>query len=353
LYWRIEMKKLFLFIALALTAAIAVYSCGGGGGGGSAATGSVAIFATDDMGDFRSVSAFINSVQIVHTGSGDSCTVLEDEPMDIAELSSTLELLGVEDCPQRSYNRIRFAFSPSVELTDSQETTATCTFDSYKDASGQPNRLTCVGDTCMLDINGAVNVFASQTEKLALDFVLKEFIDTGFPDPGCTVTMKVSPLNASGMRDKKQLGYRERVSGFVSDVTDATFILAKGNDIFIVDYSGATHSGALQSAQGLQDALNLAAGDHLLVRVFGSINLNTIPYSVTAEKVFIIAEGTMSNLDEPNSTFDLGYNGNTIAVDYTDAIVEGVLDDGSLVDVKLFGYDDVSMLYLAAKVEVE
>jgi hypothetical protein len=245
------------------------------------------------------VVAVINSVSLRHTGSGQECGLLTG-PMevDIAELSAQILLLGVSECEARSYNRIRVVFDENVTLTENS-LTQICRFVSYKDDSGNPNILACdpLEDTCTLEINGAVNVFAGQHEEVALDFELKDFEVEGFPGVDCTVTMKVSPLHASGMEGKKQQGYMESVVGSVTshDAGSKTFTLSHGNATYTVDYSG---------------------------------------------------------LQGGSETFTLLFNGTeSIAVDYSQATVGGALADGAIVEVKLSGVGVAA--YTASKVEVQ
>jgi len=350
------MRTFMLYISLAVASlAITLYACGNGGGGGE--KGQVAFYIADEMMGYEAVAAFANSVEILNTGSGALCNVAGPLELEITEFSGVLDLLNVSVCPRDSYNRIRFTFARDVTLTNTSGVTNACSFTSYLDVDdGQPKVLECSGENCTLDLNGAVNVFASQPEKLALDFELKDFIVHGFDNPleACTVTMKVTPLNASAMKGK---GYAERVEGFISDLTGTSFVLTKGNLVFNVDYSVAEYLGTPQADLGIFNALTLAEDDHLRVRVFtNSVDFSTIPYEVDATKVFVKAEGTVSGLDDVNHAFVLNYETKSIAVDYQDAFdsgrVEGVLANGDYVDVRLFGYDAVGRAYLAHKVEV-
>jgi hypothetical protein len=106
-----------------------------------------------------------------------------------------------------------------------------------------------------------VNVLARKTEKLELDFDLKNFSVAGFGTPACQVTMKVSPLNAS---DMGRISHLEAITGLVSDLdtADKTFTLTRGHLSFSVLYSGITD---LQQP-GL-DTLLRAQDDRLSVRV--------------------------------------------------------------------------------------
>lgn len=337
------MKRPIVFSVIMVAVAAFLYSCGGGS---APSTGTVSLFAADDISGFEQVAAVINGVSLLNTGSGASCDLLvEPAAMDVAELSDEILLLNVADCPSRSYNRIRIVFKKSVTLTDATGT-QTCEFVSYKDSAGQPNVLNCTADgTCTLDVNGAVNVFANQNEKLALDFILKDFEVTGFPNPGCQVTMKVSPLNASGMMGKIQQGYHEAVSGTISalDVTAKTFMLKRGSTRFVVDYSAVAQ-------EGIDELLQFAQDKSLRVSVTAtSIDAGS---DVAASGIFVKAEGTVAGLGATTFTLQFGLS-DSITVDYSGAVVEGAspLADGASVDVNLSGVNGTT--YMASKVEVE
>ncbi|UCD34900.1 MAG: DUF4382 domain-containing protein, partial [Nitrospiraceae bacterium] len=202
------MKKKIPLLRILFCAALAAsfsLACGGSGGSGSssASSGSVVLYATDSPeDDYTQVIMTLNSVQLLHTGSGNPCILTDksEEPavLDITELSSKLQLLEVSTCNAESYNRIHIEFDRTVTLSDGTAK-ADCQFTSYKNNNNKPNVLHCddITETCTMDINGAVNVLTAAQTVVALDFELKEFEVEDFPAEGCSVTMKVSPLNAS------------------------------------------------------------------------------------------------------------------------------------------------------------
>jgi len=115
-------------------AVLMFYSCGSGNGRGSTASGTIALYATDDMSNYKQVIATINKVQVVNTGTGATCDVLTTPvTINIANLTDVLQILNVADCPAVPYNRVHIEFNKSVELMDAADTTATCSFVSYKD----------------------------------------------------------------------------------------------------------------------------------------------------------------------------------------------------------------------------
>jgi hypothetical protein len=327
--------------------AILFHSCSGGGGGGGTSSGTVALYATDDMSDHQQVIATINKVTVMNTGSGATCDVLTTPTtINIANLGDVLQLLSVADCPSVPYNRLHIEFDKSVELMDRFGTPSACSFTSYKDDSNRPNVLQCDDKTCTLDINGAVNVLVNQYNKVALDFKLKDFDVDHFGTPSCSVTMKVSPIHAEGFRN---LGHHEAITGLVSNLTTSTdtFEITSHQMTFHVLYSGITST----EQPGLDDLLLRAQQDGLKTQVTAS-TLDFGNKTIDASKIFVKAEGLVSALT--TSTFTLSYDtGKTINVDFSKAVVKGSLANNALAEVKLYGFDSTIPDFLAALVEVE
>lgn len=342
-------KKKLGFLAALAFASLILTSCGGSNGGGtSSGSGNVSLFATDaPMDDFKQVKATVNNIQLVHKGTGASCDVLTTPAtFDITDLAGVMQLLNSASCPAENYNRIRIEFAKNLTITDAADTTYTCSFTSFKDEHSNPNMLQCTGNDCSVEITGAVNVLANKNNKVALDFNLKEF---EVNNPGlseCSVTMKVSPLSAGEMEDKKgQDSSKEAVTGFISDLNTAsdTFKLTKGDHAFTVNYSGINQSG-------IDQLLQFADDNDLRVRAFCSNSVSDTN-SCSATSLFVKAEGTVSNLDTTAHTFTLTFKaGQSITVDYTDGKVEGCITNK--VEVKLLGISGDGK-YLALKVEHE
>ncbi len=329
-------------------------SCGGGGGGSGTSSAAIGLYLTDDMSLFTEVTATIDKVQILNTGSGASCDILTTPAaVDIAQLANVMQLVNVAECPTVPYNRIHIEFEKSVELTSAPSgsvpgTTSLCTFVSYKDDGNRPNVLSCSGAKCTLDINGAVNVLVNHPNKVALDFNLRDFDVTSFGTPSaCSVTMKVSPLHAAEM---EALGHPEAITGLISNLstTDGTFNLARGNSTFSVVYSGITST----QQPGLNSLLQRAETDGLRVKVqSSSIDFTTM--TITASSILVKVEGTVSGLNTTAHTFTLTYKGGkTIPVDYSNAVVDGTIAEGVSVAVKLYGFDSVNGNYLASRIDV-
>ncbi|HTP06272.1 MAG TPA: DUF4382 domain-containing protein [Nitrospirota bacterium] len=332
---------------LLIAGVISFNSCGSGGNnGGATSSGTVALYATDCMSDYKQVVATINKVTLINTGSGVTCDALSTQStvtIDITNLSNVLQLLNVADCPAVPYNRLHIEFAKSVELMDSLGSQATCSFVSYKNEANNVNTLQCAGDTCSLDINGAVNVLANHQTDVALDFNLKDFDVDNF-GTSCSVTMKVSPIHAE---EFEHLSHPKAITGLVSNLTTSTdtFTLTKHHLSLTTLYSGITST----QQPGLDDLLLRAEQDGLRTQVTTS----TFDYAnktIEASQIFVKAEGLVSNLT--TSTFTLTYNKvNTLPVDYSKAVVKGTLANNAFAEVKLYGYDGTN--FLASRTGVE
>jgi hypothetical protein len=333
-----------------LTGGVILFNCSGGNSGGGTPSGAVALYATDCMSDYKQVIATINEVTVTNTGSGATCVLLNSQStttIDIANLSNVFQLLNVVDCPAVPYNRLHIEFARSVELMDSLDSSTTCSFVSYKDEHHRVNTLQCMGETCSLDINGAVNVLVNQHNEVALDFDLKDF-DVDHFGESCSVTMKVSPIHGEGF---KHLVRPKAITGLVSNLTTSTdtFTLTKHHLSLNVLYSGITST----RQPGLEDLLLRAQQDGLRTRVTTS----TFDYAnktIEASEILVKVEGLVSNLTSTNHTLTLTYKKDkTMTVDFSKAVVEGTLANDAWAEVKLYGYDGASTAFLAARIEVE
>jgi hypothetical protein len=357
-------SKSLLAIPAALIAAALLHACGGGSdGSGSAVSNSatVSAYVTDDLGGYQIVELTLNRVELRHT-SGRNCTIIENpiEKIDAAELGrdQILEQVDTTECEPGPYNRLYVELDDDVRLVDPSGVESMCKFVSYFDGNPQvPNRLACNGDSCSLNITGAVNLVASKHEHIALDVDLKNFIVN--PGPPCEVTLKVSPLHADG---KLMAGYRKRLTGTVSDVNvDAdTFSLTVRGHPFTVQYAGVTDQ------PGLEALLERAATDGLRTSVrCETINMAISPPTCTAQTdatrpltaITVKAKGTISLLDTVAKTFTLSYGAGPtmLPVNYAtaDALgkVVGTLDDGDAAGAALYGFD--ALFFLARVVVVE
>ena len=164
-------------------------------------------------------------------------------------------------------------------------------------------------------MNGAVNVAAFQSEKMALDFDLKNFDVADFGTPACAVTMKVSPVTPDQLRGHAR---REVITGLVSrlSTTNKTFDLTHGNQTFSVLYSSVTAT----EQPGVDDLLLNAQAEQLRTKVFtGTIDLDNNRIEATA--IIVKVEGTVSDL-VPGATLVVRYGtggSRAVAVDYSRA----------------------------------
>lgn len=339
-------KLLVLFFFVIGLIVVLFYGCGGSDGDsdkGDSSSGRVELYVTDDISDYKQVMTTIKDVQLMHTGTGANCDILSAPvSLDITDLSSILQLVDVSECNPNNYNRIHIELDKSVELMNKDGLMSTCLYTQYKTDNNQPNVLHCDGIICFMDINGAVNVFANQTEKLALDFDLKDF-DVSYTSYGCAVTMKVSPLNSSAMMQKRNMGYRECISGGISNlnINDKSFTMVKGRKTFTINYS-QVHQ------QNIDHLLQFAIENDLKVKVeISQMDANTC----MASSIYIMIEGTISNLNMHETSFKLTFKNNMINISYNEAFnkncIEGSLFDGAYIEIKLFGYDSANNYYLA------
>lgn len=336
------------------------YACGGGSGGNTS-TGTVSLYLTDDMGDFKQVLITLDKVQLLHTGSGTACDLLsEPETLDLANLAGVLQLLDISECPVQPYNRVRLEFAKAVGLMDQNGDPGECLFESYKDKvnPNQPNVLNCLDGDCTLSSNGGINVIADTINPFALDFDLKNFEVADFGQPECRVTLRVEPQNSNDIDDKMAAGYKKSTTGYVSDLdidADSFTLTTKKGAVFPVDYAQALYQGASQP--DLDGLLQFAADHGLRVRVMTTGIDIAGGSAIVAATIYVKLEGRVGGLDDLNHLFVLTNTakGIAITVDYSDAAghgrVEGNLADDSWVETKLFG--SASDTYLAHEVEVE
>jgi hypothetical protein len=328
-----------------------LYAYGGRGGDSTLTSGSVALFATDEMSSHKQVIATIKKVQFIKQGSnGIACDVLTTPVgIDISNLSSTLQLINAADCPSNIYNRILIAFDKSITLMNRDNKTETCSLASYKDNLNNSNSLQCDGSACSLDIYEPVNIFANQNSRFALDFDLKEFEVSNSSSANCSVTLKVSALNDFQFDFKKSIGYKEGVSGLILNLnTNAkTFNILKGNKTFTVDYSRILQ-------ENIDFLLQFAFTNNLSVNIESS-DLDLKQNRCIASTIFIKIYGTVLDLNSKDYTFTITtQNNKIIPIDYTNAHIDdhvgGGLSNNIIVAAKLKTYDGKT--YSACLVEV-
>jgi len=297
----------------------------------------------------------------------------EPATLDMAGLTDVMHLITTAECPAVPYNRIFIEFDADVQLTDREGNESACTFRSsgnesenengnwnehgnghgngHRQVNGnggsRPNVLRCEGETCTLEINGAVNVLVNHENHVALTFDIRQFNVTGFGDPeACSVTMQVTPIHGHQIEGEIP-DLDESITGLVSNLstTDQTFDLTKGHRTFPVLYSDITSS----QQPGIDQLLERAQDEGLRVMVLSS-EIDTAGGAIEASSLFAMVEGVVSDFDGEGKTFTLTYRGGaTIEVDYAGAIVEGAFADGDSVALELSGYDEGQ--YVAAEVK--
>ena len=331
--------KLIALLIMFIGGAFWLTNCGGGGGGGATTTpsGSVGLFMTDDASNYQQVAAVINSVSLVNSSDGSSCSVLTTPVnINLSDLAGVLQLINTTSCPADHYNRMDIAFSNAVGLTNSSGISNACAFTTYL-ANGTPNALTCINNTCTMDLTGDVDVLTNQNNQAAADFVLKDFVVNGFGTSSCTVTMKASPLNASQMN---KLGYVNKVSGTVASFNSNSATIDTGSKDFVVNTttSQSNFQNLMSFAQqkGFSAVANCASFD---------FNAGTC----SASQVQTLAVGTVQNATASTFTLTLP-DGSAITVDYSSAPVKGQLENGQVAVTELIGIEN-SGVYDASQVQ--
>lgn len=340
--------RIFALFFAVLGAGLWLTNCGGGGGGGtSSSTGSAGLFMTDDASSYQDIIAVVNSVTFLNSGNGDSCEVFPNAStsgpatVNLSNLSNVLALISTGNCPSESFNRVKVVFSNTVGLTNSAGTSSGCAFAGFSQGQPAPDTLSCSGNNCTMEVNGAVNVLANQNNRAALDFVLKDFNVTGFGQPNCSVTMRVSPLNASQMDQK---GFVSGINGTISNAVDNTVTINTGTRSFLVNTTASGQTGfpglmQFARANGLPAQANCTSFDFNA----GSCQSSQVLASLT---------GTVSGLSNSGSTstFTLTFKSGSITVSVPAAQVEGQLVNDKLAIVKLLSQTGNNS-YAASQVE--
>jgi hypothetical protein len=335
-------------------------SCGGGGiGSGSppvSGNGQVALFISDNISFYKQVVTNISGVRLVNSGTGNVCTVL-DSPvtLDIANLTNSAHYVNVANCPSGRYNRIDIDFRKSVSLMDELDAASACSYASYLDG-GRQRPLSCDPATgiCTAGIrgsapDGSVLVQEGRYNDLGIDFDLKQFTVTDFGNAACAVATMLSAISAA---DMNQSGRAHGVTGGIQDLDAAadTFQLVTSSASFTVNYTGILPS--LQP--NLDTLLFTAQTESFPVSVLtGDIDLET--GTIAASRIYVNVAGTVSAIQStPAWSFTLTPQaGKALAGSHRPpADVQGNFINGTWVQVKFDGYDDVAAAYFAASVEV-
>ncbi len=320
------------------------YSCEGNRM--SPETGTVGLYFTDDMSQFRQVITSIEKIEIINTDTGARCDLLDvSTTIDIAKSSDVLLLANETQCPSGLYNQIHIEFNKSVQLMSAPTPTTSgivsfCSLASYKDEANESHPLQCSGPVCTLDIGALFTIIATENNKLALDFNLKNFDVVNFGDLStCAVTMSVL---ARTTEEVIALGRPEAIIGLISDLTftNHTFSFIRQNASITIDYSEIT----TDQQPHLDTVLQIAQNDGLTLNILSSDVMSS--GTVTAANILVNIQGTASNLNILSNTFTLAFQGTQITVDYSNTDANGTLVNGAWVDVRIYGYDGTNYLAL-------
>lgn len=320
-----------------------------------AGPGTVAVFITDNISYFKQVIATVDSVSLVNTDARRSCAVLKTPvTLDLSNLTNFAQFVDAAECPSGPYNRIDIRFQRDVLLMDQLDTPSACRFAFSLDENGGATPLACdPNGECGINIRGAarqgaVTVRPGTTNDLGIDFNLKQFEVADFGDPQlCSVSLKASAMDAASLNNS---GRAHGLTGAVADFDPSakTFTITKAGRSFSVDYSAV--NSALQP--GIDTLLQTAVDNGLKVKVLGS-SIDPSSGSITASRVFVKAEGTVSALAGlPIWTFTLtNQQGLPLQISYKPpAVVDGTLADGVWAAVTLDGYRTDEYLLMRAEI---
>lgn len=372
------MRKNLILASAVLAGGFVLQACGGGGidggsigiGGGSNGSGSdtgttytqsgtVVLYATDDKLDNAGrVEVKIKQIRMENSGTGTSCNVFSPQtpyPVDLTDLKNTLELLDTANCPEGQYNRLVVVLEQKPVEVIYNGNSFTCSIKSYDPSKdnrrgAKPNRTACSDQTgeCIVEVTGAINILANQTNEVALDFELKDSEIDLNANP-CTVAFRVSPLHASGL-DTAKGNKKEEIKGFASDLdTEAnSFTLTtKAGISFTVNYSDDAYDTILQLAQDKS----------LRVEVECS-NFDIGNATCTAKSVELKVEGIALNVDANNKTLTVDIDGDKTTTNDQISVSldqngewEGNIQNDLRLEVEIVGHNGYS--YVAKEVEME
>ncbi|EDP75648.1 DUF4382 domain-containing protein [Hydrogenivirga sp. 128-5-R1-1] len=349
-------KKITLLSAI-FAGGVLLQACGGGSG--STSSGTVALYATDDpLESAGRVEVQIKKVRMENTGTGAYCDVFSPQtpyPVDLTDLKNTLQLLDTANCPEGQYNRLVVVLEQSpVEVIydrnkDGTPESYTCSLTDYTpQGSGQlPNRTECdnTAGECTVEVTGAVNILANQTNEVALDFELKDSEINFDNNNNCTVKFKVSPLHADGLETAKK-NKKEEIKGTVSGLdpgANSFTLTTKAGMSFTVNYSNDNYDALLRLAQDKSLRVEVECS---------SFDVDNV--TCTAEEIELKVEGTALNVDSTNRTLTVDLDGDQISVALdTNGEWEGDIKNNSYVEVEIIGYDSVNDKYIAEEIEHE
>jgi hypothetical protein len=361
-------KKLIILGAvfgIVVSSSIFLSSCGTGGEEGtvSSTSSNVSFYLTDKPErNIEEVNVTINKVEFKHTGRGNECVLFEYDPnsgepnplesVNVLELEDSYLFVNETECEKAPYNRLRIEFDREVTVKKDGQL-YTCVVEGFDRGNGkQPNRPHCVGESCYIEMNGAVNI-AANVENVGVDFDIKKskiIIDnTG----NCSIVFKLTPLHI----DKEKFKAKKfKTKGFITDLDtqNKEFTLHHGKREFTVDYSQVIQDN-------IDQILNFAEENNFDRRVVVDVKCFDFEKEIMtcdAEKIDLILRAVqVENLDDVNKTFQVSLsNGQVITIDYSNADVDEDLENGDYVRVKIetatYNETDGTYIYNAKKVKV-
>ncbi len=348
--------RVITLLFLAVSAGSILAGCGGGGGsspapaasiggqsaGSSVSKASVGLFVTDAPSGYSQVSAIINSVTLLNSANGQTCTVISSPVnMDLANLSDVMELVRTSDCPAGSFDTVRVVFSNAVGLTDSSGTSNTCAFTSFSPGQPASDTLSCSGNNCIMNLYSQVNAVAGQNNRLGLDFDLSNFTVTGFGSGACSMTMRVNPLDGPQIDAK---GYPMGIMGAIANASGNGLTLNTGTRSFFINGAAIGQPDFLGSMQ--------MAWTKGIPAFANCMNFDFNAGYCQANQVMAVATGLVSNVDSSNHTFMLTLDdGTQLNVGFSNAYLKGLPADGQVAVVRLLDMNTSGALSDAYQVD--
>ncbi len=359
------MKKKLITLGAVASISLFLFSCGTGGEDEtvSSTSSKVAFYLTDKPKmDVDEVDITINKVEFLHTGRGNECVLFEYDPtagepnplkdVNLLELQDSYLFVNETECEKAPYNRLRVDFDREVTVKKDGQL-YTCVVEGFDRGKGkQPNRPHCVGESCYVELNGAVNV-AANVENVGVDFDIKNskiIIDnTG----NCSIMFKLSPLHIDKEKFKAK---RFKTRGFITDLDteNQEFTLHHGKREFTVNYSQVQQDN-------IDQILTFAENNYFDRRVVVDVkcfDFEKETRTCDAEEIKLILRAVqVENLDDINKTFQITLtDGQTITIDYSNADVDDDLENGDYVKVEInsatYNELDGTYIYNAKKIKV-
>ncbi len=327
------MKKKLIKLGIFSASVFLLFSCGTGSDTGDISTSSVSFYLTDKpKTNIEEVNITINKVEFKNTGRGNQCTLFEydknsQEPnplenVNLLELADSYLFVNETECEKAPYNRLRVEFDRNITVKKDGQIYS-CLVEGFDKGNGkQPNRPHCVGNSCYIEMNGAVNI-AANVENVGVDFDIKNSkIVINETTGDCSVTFKLSPLHL----DKEKLKMKKmKFQGFVNNLntTEKTFELHHKLREILVNYSNIEQTE-------IEDILKFAEENKFDRRVSVKVKCSDFikeTKKCEAEEISLVLRYVkIQNLDEINKTFEIDFD--NVTIDYSNADIDGELSNG-------------------------